>query len=53
MLVSLKNIAQYVSLDGLTPEDIANKLTFAGIALRFVSFQIGKKTTQNIRKLCT
>lgn len=31
MLVSLKNINQYVSLEGLTAEDIANKLTFAGI----------------------
>ena len=31
MLVSLKNVSQYVSLEGLTPEDIANKLTFAGV----------------------
>ena len=31
MLVSLKNIKQYVSLDGLTAEEIANGLTFAGV----------------------
>ena len=31
MLVSLKNIRQYVSLDGLTAEEIANGLTFAGV----------------------
>ncbi len=31
MLVSLKNIKEYVSLDGLTAEEIANGLTFAGI----------------------
>ena len=30
MLVSLKNVNQYVDLSGLTPEEIANKLTFAG-----------------------
>ena len=31
MLVSLKNIREYVSLDGLTAEEIANGLTFAGV----------------------
>ena len=31
MLVSLKNVSQYVDLKGLTAEDIADKLTFAGI----------------------
>ena len=31
MLVSLKNIKEYVSLDGLTAEEIANGLTFAGV----------------------
>ena len=31
MLVSLKNIKQYVSLDDLTAEEIANRLTFAGV----------------------
>ena len=31
MLVSLKNIRQYVNLDGLTAEEIANGLTFAGV----------------------
>ena len=30
MLVSLKNVNQYVDLSGLTAEEIANKLTFAG-----------------------
>ena len=31
MLVSLKNIKEYVNLDGLTAEEIANGLTFAGV----------------------
>ncbi|MDY4849338.1 MAG: phenylalanine--tRNA ligase subunit beta [Bacilli bacterium] len=31
MLVSLKNINEYVSLEGLTAEQIANGLTFAGV----------------------
>ena len=31
MLVSLKNVNQYVDLKDLTPEDIADKLTFAGV----------------------
>ena len=31
MLVSLKNIKEYVSLEGLSAEEIANGLTFAGI----------------------
>ena len=31
MLVSLKNINQYVSLEGLSAEEIANGLTFAGV----------------------
>ncbi len=31
MLVSLKEVKKYVSLDGLTAEEIANGLTFAGI----------------------
>ena len=31
MLVSLKNIREYVNLDGLTAEEIANGLTFAGV----------------------
>ena len=37
MLVSLKNISQYVSLEGLTPEEIADKLTFAGVEVEEVS----------------
>ena len=37
MLVSLKNVSQYVSLEGLTPEDIANKLTFAGVEVEEIS----------------
>ncbi|MCQ2087335.1 MAG: phenylalanine--tRNA ligase subunit beta [Bacilli bacterium] len=36
MLVSLKNVNQYVSLEGLTAEEIANKLTFAGIEVEEV-----------------
>lgn len=31
MLVSLKNINEYVSLEGLSAEEIANGLTFAGV----------------------
>ena len=31
MLVSLKSVNQYVNLEGLTPEQIADKLTFAGV----------------------
>ena len=30
MLVSLKNVNQFVDLSGLTAEEIATKLTFAG-----------------------
>lgn len=37
MLVSLKNVRQYVSLDGLTVEDIANGLTFSGIEVEEIS----------------
>ena len=37
MLVSLKNVSQYVSLKDLTPEDIANKLTFAGVEVEEIS----------------
>lgn len=36
MLVSLKTVKQYVNLDGLTAEDIANGLTFAGIEVEEV-----------------
>ena len=36
MLVSLKNVRQYVSLDGLTAEEIANGLTFAGVEVEEV-----------------
>ena len=31
MLVSLKNVSQYVDLKDLSPEEIADKLTFAGV----------------------
>ena len=37
MLVSLKNVSQYVSLKDLTPEEIANKLTFAGVEVEDIS----------------
>ena len=37
MLVSLKTVKQYVNLDGLTAEEIANGLTFAGIEVEEVS----------------
>ena len=36
MLVSLKNVSKYVSLDGLTAEEIADKLTFSGIEVEEV-----------------
>ncbi|MFA7032627.1 MAG: phenylalanine--tRNA ligase subunit beta, partial [Bacilli bacterium] len=37
MLVSIKNLKQYLSLEGLTPELIADKLTFAGIEVEEVT----------------
>ena len=37
MLVSLKNVSQYINLDGLTAEDIADKLTFAGIEVEEIN----------------
>ena len=37
MLVSLKNVNQYVSLEGLTAEQIANGLTFAGVEVEEIS----------------
>ncbi len=36
MLVSLNAVKQYVSLDGLTPEQIADGLTFAGVEVEEV-----------------
>lgn len=36
MLVSLKKLAQYVSIDGLSAEEIANGLTFAGVEVEEV-----------------
>lgn len=36
MLVSLKNVSKYVSLDGLTAEEIADKLTFSGVEVEEV-----------------
>ena len=36
MLVSLKNVREFVSLDGLTAEAIANGLTFAGVEVEEV-----------------
>ena len=37
MLVSLKSVSQYVDLNGLTAEEIADKLTFAGVEVEEVS----------------
>ena len=37
MLVSLKSVGQYVDLSDLTPEQIADKLTFAGIEVEEIS----------------
>lgn len=36
MLVSLKNVSKYVSLDGLTAEEIADKLTLSGVEVEEV-----------------
>jgi len=36
MLVSIKNLKQFVSLDGLSPKDIADKLTFSGVEVEEV-----------------
>lgn len=38
MLVSLKSIREYVSLDGLTAEEIAKSMTFAGIEVEEISY---------------
>ena len=37
MLVSLKNVKQYVNLDGLSAEQIADGLTFAGVEVEEIS----------------
>ena len=37
MLVSLKNVKKYVSLDRLTAEEIANGLTFSGVEVEEIS----------------
>ena len=37
MLVSLKNVKQYVNLEGLTAEQIADGLTFAGVEVEEIS----------------
>lgn len=38
MLVSLKEVGKYVDLNGLTPEEIANKLTDAGIEVEEIKY---------------
>ena len=38
MLVSLKEVRKYVDLNGLTPEEIANKLTDAGIEVEEIKY---------------
>ena len=38
MKVSLKWLKEYVDLENITPEDIANKLTFAGIEVEEYSY---------------
>ena len=38
MLVSLKSVKQYVDLSDLTPEEIANKLTYSGIEVEEISY---------------
>ncbi len=37
MLVSLKNLKQFVNLDGLTPEEIAKGLTFSGVEVEEIT----------------
>lgn len=36
MLVSLNELKKYVNLDGLTPEEIAHRLTFAGVEVESI-----------------
>ncbi len=38
MLVSLKSVKKYVNLDDVSPDDIANKLTFAGVEVEEVTY---------------
>ncbi|MBP5694139.1 MAG: phenylalanine--tRNA ligase subunit beta [Bacilli bacterium] len=38
MLVSLKEIAKYVDISGLTPEEIATRLTFSGIEVEEIKY---------------
>ena len=38
MLVSLKEVGKYVDLNGLTPEEIAAKLTDAGIEVEEIKY---------------
>lgn len=37
MIVSYKSLQQFVDLDGLTPEEVAQKLTFAGIEVESIT----------------
>ena len=37
MLVSLNELRKYVNLDGLTPEEIAHRLTFAGVEVESIN----------------
>ena len=37
MLVSLNELKKYVNLDGLTPEEIAHRLTFAGVEVESIN----------------
>ena len=37
MLVSLNELKKYVNLEGLTPEEIAHRLTFAGVEVEAIS----------------
>lgn len=37
MLVSIKNLQQFINLEGLTPEEIADKLTFSGVEVEDIT----------------
>lgn len=50
MLVSLRNVSEYVNLGSLTPEEIAHGLTFAGVEVEEISY-MAKGTNLVIGKI--
>ena len=47
MLVSLKELSKYVDISSLTAEEIADKLTFAGIEVEEYGLCVSKTSTLN------